>query len=374
MTRTAWTVSAAAAGLLLGILAAPAAAAVRDISSTCPPHTLDGGFPDVDPASTHGETISCLAWWGVTAGTADGGYAPDAVVTRAQMASFLARTVVRGGGSLPTDAPDAFSDDEGSPHEGSIDQLAELGIVLGRGDGTYSPAGPVRRDQMASFLVRAVEHVLDAPLAAGGDPFSDDDGNPHEAAIGKAEEAGITAGLADGRYGVAVEVRRGQMASFLIRALDVMLESRPAWEIDGYRMGPLLFGTPEDDVVAAMTAAFGDPDTVVEGGCELGGPFDGRFYDWGDLSVHVYAPEGETPTLTSWSVTGTTLPEPVDVRYGLLPGQATRAQVEEVGAEHDPSTSETFGSDFYFLAEMAWAFTPDDGPLEAVYGRPVFCD
>lgn len=377
MARTTQTVIAVtAASLVLGALAplSTAQAAGRDVADACPAHTRTGGFPDVDPASTHGAAISCLAWWGVTAGTASGGYAPEAVVTRAQMASFLARTVARGGGTLPVSPKDAFTDDKGSPHERSMNQLAAAGIVLGRGDGTYAPGVPVRRDQMASFLVRAVEHVLGAPLPEGGNAFTDDDGNSHERAIGKAEKADITAGVSAGRYGMDGEVRRASMASFLVRTLDLLVESGPDWELDGYRVGRLLFGTPEDQVVATMKAAFGEPDAVTEGGCELGGPYEGRFYDWGDLSIHVYAPQGETPTLTSWGVSGTALPGEATVRHGLLPGQATRSDVVTAGGVHDPDTSEVFGSDFYFEDELTWIFEPAGGPLEMVSGSPVFCE
>lgn len=377
MARTTRTVIAVtAASLALGALAplSTAQVAVREVADACPAHTRTGGFPDVDPASTHGAAVSCLAWWGVTAGTSDGGYAPDAVVTRARMASFLARTVVRGGGTLPGSPPDAFTDDTGSPHERSINQLAAAGVVLGRGDGTYAPGPPVRRDQMASFLVRAVEHVLGEPLPAGDDPFTDDDGNPHERAIGKAEKVGLTGGVSAGRYGVEGQVRRASMASFLVRTLDLLVERSPDWELDAYRVGRLLFGTPEDQVVAAMKTAFGEPDAVAEGGCELGGPYEGRYYDWGDLSIHVYAPEGETPTLTSWGVYGTGLPGEATVRHGLLPGQTSRADVERAGGSYDAQTSEVFGSDFYFEDELTWIFESDGGPLEEVSGRPVFCE
>jgi hypothetical protein len=51
---------------------------------------------------------------------------------------------------------DAFGDDGASVHEASINGLASGGIVRGNGDGTYDPAGTVRRDQMASFIARTV--------------------------------------------------------------------------------------------------------------------------------------------------------------------------------------------------------------------------
>ena len=52
---------------------------------------------------------------------------------------------------------DYFTDDEqDAVHEPQINVVAEEGIAVGDGADRYSPAAPVRRDQMAGFLVRAL--------------------------------------------------------------------------------------------------------------------------------------------------------------------------------------------------------------------------
>lgn len=89
--------------------------------------------------------------------------------------------------------------------------------MAGKGDGTYDPNGGVRRDQMASYLVRTYEFWSGAPMGGGSDAFSDDNGNMHEVAIDKAAAAGLTYGVGHGRYDPYSVVRRGQMASFLAR-------------------------------------------------------------------------------------------------------------------------------------------------------------
>jgi hypothetical protein len=124
---------------------------------------------------------------------------------------------------LPPAAGDHFTDDDGSAHEANINRLAEAGIVSGRSDGTYGPAAPVNRAQMATFLVRAFEYVGPA-LTSSKDWFPDDDGNTHEANIDKAAEAGFTAGHSDGTYDPDGLVSRDQMASFLSRVLDLLVE------------------------------------------------------------------------------------------------------------------------------------------------------
>lgn len=129
-----------------------------------------GGFRDVPADHPHAENILKLAAIGVTEGTGGSGgrdYAPQAPVSRGQMASFIARalTYVETGRSQPETVPprtstDHFRDDDGSVHEANIDALAEVGIVAGYGDGRYGWRDAVKRDQMASFVVRAFDHAV----------------------------------------------------------------------------------------------------------------------------------------------------------------------------------------------------------------------
>ena len=67
------------------------------------------------------------------------------------MASFLARAL-----DLPASETDWFTDDDGLSHESNINAVADAGITLGCGTGIYCPADLVPRDQMASFLARAL--------------------------------------------------------------------------------------------------------------------------------------------------------------------------------------------------------------------------
>jgi hypothetical protein len=52
------------------------------------------------------------------------------------------------------ETPDAFSDDEASVHEKSINCMARWKIANGTSTGSYQPDATVRRDQTASFVVR----------------------------------------------------------------------------------------------------------------------------------------------------------------------------------------------------------------------------
>jgi hypothetical protein len=110
-----------------------------------------GTFID-DDRNTHEGNIEAVAAQGVTLGCVRGVfYCPSDRVSRGQMASFLARAF-----DLPAATRDFFPDDNGSVHEPNINRIAQAGITLGYPDGTYDPNGHVSRAQMASFVARAM--------------------------------------------------------------------------------------------------------------------------------------------------------------------------------------------------------------------------
>ena len=170
---------------------------------------LSGTFSD-DDGNVHEPNIQAIAAEGITLGCGSAAYCPGGIVRRDEMASFLARAL-----DLPLQSSGPFSDVSGNIHAGAINAIAAAGITLGCDTDRYCPAASVRRDEMASFLARAFA------LAASPSPFSDTRGNTHEANIGAIAAEGITLGCADNRYCPADPVRRDEMASFLARALDL---------------------------------------------------------------------------------------------------------------------------------------------------------
>lgn len=115
------------------------------------PNTPNDYFTD-DEASGHEVDINRVAAAGITSGCTATAYCPSVVVTRAQMASFLARAL-----QLPNTANDYFTDDESSIHEIDINRVARKAITTGCTPTTYCPESPVTRGQMAAFLHRALD-------------------------------------------------------------------------------------------------------------------------------------------------------------------------------------------------------------------------
>ena len=93
-----------------------------------------------------------LAAAGVTQGCGEGVFCPKAPVTRQEMASFLVRAL-----DLRPSAIDYFADDNGSIHEQDNNALAEAQVTLGCNPGLFCPTGTVLREQMAAFLHRALD-------------------------------------------------------------------------------------------------------------------------------------------------------------------------------------------------------------------------
>jgi hypothetical protein len=171
-------------------------------------------FPDVPATSVHADNIARLVAEDITQGFPDGTFRPALAVNRQQMASFLTRAL-----DLPVPArPIAFTDvSPSNVHYDNIQALAAAEITLGCGGGRFCPNDPVSREQMASFLSRG----LDLPAPATPIVFRDvAPSNVHRANIQALAGAEITLGCGADRFCPTDPVRRDQMASFLIRALD----------------------------------------------------------------------------------------------------------------------------------------------------------
>jgi hypothetical protein len=167
-------------------------------------------FADVANGHAHAAAIAAIAKAGITEGCTVGRFCPTRTVTRGQMATFLARAL-----ELPNGQASGFDDVPAShPHAGSIAAVAEAGIAQGDGNGRFDPDVAVRRDQMATLLAAALELTPSEQATFTDVPPS----SVHAAAIAALAEAGIALGNGDGTYRPSRPIDRGQMASFLKRS------------------------------------------------------------------------------------------------------------------------------------------------------------
>ena len=125
-----------------------------------PPPATGTVFADVPADHPFGKWIEQLFADGVTVGcaTSPARYCPDDSVTREEMAVLLLRAKYDAGYTSPPATGTVFNDvPTDHPFASWIEELAAEGITAGCGGGNYCPDMSVTRGQMAIFLVRALE-------------------------------------------------------------------------------------------------------------------------------------------------------------------------------------------------------------------------
>ena len=226
----------------------------------------EDGFTDT-VGTTFEFEIDCVAWYDVTSGVTLTTYVPAGHVTRGQMATFIANLIDYVDEGALDDAAvtgDAFPcpsdpDDlvETDTHYTNIQRLADADIVQGGPQGRpadcYGPDMRVTRAQMATFIAVAQEFLgepIEIPATttteagvttttAGGTTttgvptaasnfFDDDDTSVHEANINAIAFEGIVIGTSGRNYSPENDITRGQMAAFLARKLDYLIEEGDA--------------------------------------------------------------------------------------------------------------------------------------------------
>ncbi len=180
-----------------------------------------------DDGNVHEGAIEAIAAAHITLGCREDLYCPDEDVKRGQFASLLVRAFPD---LVPDNAEDFFSDDDASVHEDATNRLASAGIAPPCAPGRFCPDDSLTRAQMATMLTRALSGLV-PPIR---DHFTDDDGSAHEIAINALASNGIVAGCGPGRFCPDDPVRRDQAAALLARALDLKpTEPRPSpWRLE----------------------------------------------------------------------------------------------------------------------------------------------
>ncbi len=115
--------------------------------------TVEEIFSDVEIGDAFAPEIVALNDLNVTSGCTIDKFCPQDYVTREQMAAFLVRAL----GLEINNQQDTFSDDGDSIFESQIETLYSHGITSGCTIDKFCPQDYVTREQMAAFLVRAID-------------------------------------------------------------------------------------------------------------------------------------------------------------------------------------------------------------------------
>jgi len=101
----------------------------------------------------------------------------------------------------------------------AVYELAERNIIGGYPDGTFKPGNPITRGQAAAIIVKLKKMDL---TDVENPNFKDvSESNGYYKAIAALAEANIIGGYEDGRYGPNDPIKRGQLASILVKAFDL---------------------------------------------------------------------------------------------------------------------------------------------------------
>ncbi len=187
--------------------------------------TLEKGFVsnflDAPPAQQFYSFVTTLVTNAITAGTGGGFYGVDQPTLRQQMAVFLLKAKY-GICYVPPNCTGVFPDVPcPSTFADWIEDLAAQGITGGCGGGNYCPQNPVRRDQMAVFLLKAKYGSAHVPPGCTG-VFPDVAcPSPFANWIEQLAAEQITGGCGGGNYCPSSNNTRGQMAVFIVKTFSL---------------------------------------------------------------------------------------------------------------------------------------------------------
>lgn len=115
------------------------------------PKSTAAGMTDVAPGSYYAKAVAWAVENGITSGTAEGTFSPDATCTRAQAVTFLARAQ-----NAKATGKTAFSDVPADSYFADAVAWAQAnGVTTGTSETTFSPDSDCTRAQIVTFLYRA---------------------------------------------------------------------------------------------------------------------------------------------------------------------------------------------------------------------------
>ena len=117
----------------------------------CPEPQNAGSFADVTAGSYYAKAVAWAIENGITGGTGDGMFSPDAVCTRAQAVTFL----YRASAAPAVDGSSSFSDvDADAYYMAAVRWSEQNGITGGIGGGLFGSDLDCTREQIVTFIFR----------------------------------------------------------------------------------------------------------------------------------------------------------------------------------------------------------------------------
>ena len=171
-------------------------------------------FADVPANAYYKKAVDWAVENGITSGTSETTFAPDATCTRAQTVTFLWRAA---GSPEPTKQDNPFTDVKADAYYyKAVLWAVEKGITSGTTATTFAPDATVSRAQVVSFQYR----LAGAPKVEGTNVFTDVPANAYyRDAVLWAAQNGITSGTTATTFAPNAGCTRSQIVTFLYRQL-----------------------------------------------------------------------------------------------------------------------------------------------------------
>ncbi len=172
-------------------------------------------FEDVKAGDYYYDAVLWAVDKGITTGVSATRFDPNGSCTRAQAVTFLWRAM---GSPAPTGTSMSFTDvPADSYYYSAVLWAVENGVTTGTSETTFSPDAPCDRGQIVTFLHRAMK----SPAASAQSTFSDVAADAYYAqAVAWAVENGVTTGTGDNAFSPAASCSRSQIVTFLYRAMN----------------------------------------------------------------------------------------------------------------------------------------------------------
>jgi hypothetical protein len=178
-------------------------------------------FSDMPPSDPFYSYVATLVRHGITAGVGGGAYGSTMPTLRQQMAVFLLKTL-HGICFAPPPCSGTFTDVPcPSFFADWIEAFAAEGITGGCGGNNFCPTAPVRRDQMAAFLLKAEHGPAYTPPPCTGIFLDVACPSTFAAWIEQLAAEHVTGGCGGGNYCPLNPNTRGQMAVFIVKTFGL---------------------------------------------------------------------------------------------------------------------------------------------------------
>ena len=170
-------------------------------------------FADVRPGSYYYDAVRWAVENGITSGTSNDLFSPDAACTRAQVITFLWRAT---GSPQPVSRTNPFTDvPSNAYYRDAVLWAVEQGITNGVSATRFDPDATVTRGQMVALLYR----TAGTPTVSGGSSFVDVGASAYYSkAVAWAYQNDIASGTGANRFSPNAVCTRAQIVTFLYRA------------------------------------------------------------------------------------------------------------------------------------------------------------